>query len=481
MRPGRILIRGGTVLTMDPALGDLPGADVLIEGDTIAAVGADLDAAGAEAIDASDAIVLPGLVDTHRHTWQLLLRGICADWTLGDYFLGIRLLAAPLYTPDDLRLANQLGALEALDAGVTTLLDFSHCNVTPAHADAALEGFVAAGIRGLHCHGFFEPAPGASAYGTHAARLTDFRRLAAAGPPSDLVELGVSVSETGGLPLRDTEAEIRTARELGARMVFHTGCLWGSAATGGIAALHERGLLGPDQVHVHCNALDDDDWKRLADAGAHVSISPETELGMGMGRLAIEPCRRHGIEPTLSADVVSLNSGDLFAQMRIALAYQRQLENDPLNQAGAMPERLVTRARDVLHMATLAGARACGLGDVVGSLTPGKRADVVVIGRAPGRFGLVPRPDPVGSAVFQATPADVRTVLVNGVVRKRDGRLVDVDLDGLLDRAERASARIVAAMRERSPLPPPAPPGLTAAMQRNALAHLADVGRGTEG
>ena len=156
MTTHRILIRGGYVLTMDPQLGDLPAGDVLVEDDCIVAIARDLAPGDAEIIDARGHIVMPGMVDTHRHTWQTQMRALCANWTLNDYFNGIRLALCRAYNPEDVYVGNYLGALEAVNAGVTTILDFSHCNNTPMHADAALDGLAHAGIRAVFCYGFFD-------------------------------------------------------------------------------------------------------------------------------------------------------------------------------------------------------------------------------------------------------------------------------------------------------------------------------------
>ena len=176
MNTERTWIRGGYVLSMDEELGDLPIGDVLVEGDRIVAVSEHLEVDDARVIDAQGHIVLPGFVDTHRHTWQTQMRGICADWTLNDYFLGIRLAISPAYSPEDVYVGNYVGALEALNAGVTTIVDFSHCNNSPEHADAAVEGLRTAGIRALHCYGFFASAPDPR-FPDHVARRADFVRL----------------------------------------------------------------------------------------------------------------------------------------------------------------------------------------------------------------------------------------------------------------------------------------------------------------
>jgi cytosine/adenosine deaminase-related metal-dependent hydrolase len=212
--------------------------------------------------------------------------------------------------------------------------------------------------------------------------------------------------------------------------------VWGSAVTGGIRELDAAGLLGPNIVHVHCNTLDDEEWAALARTGGKVSISVETELNMGMGRPVFERCRRHGIAPTLSADVISLNSGDLWHEMRFGLGFDRWDATHALNLSGRMPETVTTTAREALTWTTVNAAAAMGMGDRIGTLTPGKRADVVLVGGDSPE--MHPRPDVYGSLVFQTTVADVRTVLVDGRVVKRDGVLVDHDLAALARRAETA-------------------------------------------
>ena len=452
----RTLLAGGTVVSLDTDIGTLP-ADVLIEDGRIAAVAPDLQAGtiDAEVLDVTGMIVAPGTIDTHRHTWQTQLRGLCGDWTLTDYFNGIRLLASPNYTPDDVRIGNLAGALEALEAGVTTILDFSHCMNTPDHADAAIEGLVASGIRAVHCHGFFESSPLASRFGDHAARVQDFARVAGGRSWNDRVRLGVALTETGLVPWRDTRAEIRAARDASALVAAHTGCVWGSRVTTGVRELAAEGLLGADQVHVHCNTLDPDEFALLAEAGAAVSCSPETELNMGMGRLAIDACLQHGIPPTLSCDIVSLNSGDLFTQLRLAIAYQRSVDNDVAHRAGAMPERLAVRAADALRWAAPNGADALGLGDVVGSITPGKEADVIVVG-GPG-LAAGPVIEPEATLVFQGSAATVRHVFVAGEFVKRDGELVGVDVARLRQDVDASAAAILDRMQAESPTLPPAP------------------------
>jgi cytosine/adenosine deaminase-related metal-dependent hydrolase len=476
----RTLIRGGHVLTMDPTLGDLPTGDVLVEDGVIAAVAPSLEVSDAEVIDAAGHLVLPGLVDTHRHTWQSLVRGICGDWTLGDYYFGIRLAISPAFTADDVRLGNRLGALDALNAGVTTLLDFSHCNNTPEHSDGAVQGLLDTGIRAAFCYGFFESSPEATRFGDHSARLKDFHRIADTYFTSDgLLTLGVSLSELFGLPWDRTVAELAAARERRALIVNHTGCVWGSVLTGGVGELDALGLLGPDMVHVHCNTLDDAEWDALARSGGKISISVETELNMGMGRPVFARCRRHGLAPTLSADVISLNSGDLWHEMRFGLGFTRWEATEAVNLANAMPETVTTSAKEALGWSTVNAADALGLGDRIGSLTPGKRADLQLVGGT--GIEQHPRIDPYATLVFQTTTADVRTVLVDGRVVKRDGLLTGVDLPRLAVEADTAAQAVLGRVHAAGHTLPGTPAGAFEALEPIARGWHAEAVRAVEG
>ncbi len=230
----RLLLRGGYVLSMDPEVGELASGDVLIEGAKLAAIESRIEVEDCEVIDVAGAIVMPGFIDTHRHTWQTPFRGVCADWTLEDYFRGIRMSISPRCSAEDVYAGNHVGALEALDAGVTTILDFSHCNNSPDHADAAVQGLRDARIRARFAYGYY-PAPAAEpVFTTHEQRLADARRLRATLSSDDaLVTMGIALTEVGLIPFEQTIAEARSARDLGLASVLHTGCTWGSLVTEG--------------------------------------------------------------------------------------------------------------------------------------------------------------------------------------------------------------------------------------------------------
>ena len=472
----RLLIRDGYVLSMDPAVGDLARGSLLVVDGVIEDVAPDIPVTDAEIVDAAGHVVMPGFVDTHRHTWQTALRGICADWSLMEYFRGIRQTFSPRYLPQDVYAGNLVGALEALDAGVTTLLDFSHCNNSPEHADAAVQGLREAGGRATFAYGYF-PAPAPEPVFTdHHQRLADARRVQEQhfSSPDQLLRMGVALTESGLLPFHLHRAEVQSARELGVLLVAHTGCVWGSTITGGVEQFHAHGLLDADQVHVHCNSLTDHEFDLLARAGAKVSSSPETELQMGMGHPVIRRALDRGMKPSLSCDIVSLNSGDMFTQMRMGLQFQRAMDNDPILASGAMPGSIDLSVRDALTWATVNGAEAMGLGSVTGTLTPGKQADVIVVGGE--RMNMTPQADPAAAMVVQANAANVRDVFVAGSAVKRDFALVGVDSARIRRLADESRERIFAAVAAGGqPLLPPEPDGYQDLLNAMAEANFAQV------
>ena len=345
----RTLITGGTVISLDPAIGDLDRGDVLLEDDVIVEVAAHIDASDAVVIDASDRVVMPGFVDTHRHTWQTAFRGVGADWTFAEYLVAVHGTLKPHYQPEDVYLGNLLGRLEALHSGVTTMLDWFHCGRTPEHVDAAVHGLRDAPGRSILCYG--------AGWGTTAPVDDEVRRVR-----SDLSDDGGPVTMALGLrgpeltELDTVAAELTLAAELGLRTSVH---IESGGRSRPIADLHERGLLSDTTTFVHANGVGDDELRMLADAGSSVSISPDVELKMGIGWPMTGRMLAAGLRPSLSTDDAPSAGGDMFATMRSAYAVQRGLDGS-LN------------ARDLLEFATVDGAAACGLADRTGSLSPGK-------------------------------------------------------------------------------------------------------------
>jgi len=455
----RLLIRGGLVLLGDPGAGRFEPADVLIEDGRIASAQRDLDVE-AEELDATGRLVLPGFVDTHRHVWQTAMRGICADWTLLDYFRGMRIQIAGVYTADDVYAGNLAGALEALDAGVTTVLDFSHCIVTPDHADEAVRGLRDAGLRGVFAYGMY-PVPTEGVFGSPRERFADARRVReqhfSADGPGEQLGMGVALTELGLVPFDVTRKEVELARELDVLVTAHTATVWNERRAPEVELLADAGLLDARQVHVHCNACSDHELDLLAGVGASVSLTPETELQMGMGFPIFERARERGLAPSLGCDIVSNNSGDLFAQMRLGLQAERARVNDKRHRSLEMPEGLELGARDLLRIATLGGAEALGLDAEIGSIESGKAADVVLVDAE--ALHMRPLTDPVAAVVLQAGPGDVDAVLVGGRVVKRDGRLVGEAAGRAPGLVEATRDRVVATLEPRGGLLPEAPEG----------------------
>ncbi|MFD9701172.1 amidohydrolase family protein [Lentzea sp. NPDC059081] len=415
----RTLVRGAVVVTVDPAIGDLPRGDVLIEDGRIAAVGADLDAAGAEVVDATGKIVLPGFVDSHRHTWQTAFRGVGADWTFGQYGRAVHGTVRRHYRPEDVYLGNLLGRIEAVSSGVTTMLDWFHCSDHPDNADAAVEALRQAPGRSLFCYGAGageEPI---------AAEVTRVREQV----PGDDMVLGLRgpVLTT----MDTTAADVGLARELGLRVSVHVhGATGWPRGDRPIADMRDRGLLDDRTTVVHGNGLSDDQIAMMADHGCSVSISPDVELKMGHGWPETGRMLAAGVRPSLSVDDCPSAGGDMFSAMRTAFAVARGFGGD-------------LGARDVLEFATINGAIACGRGDRTGSITPGKDADLVLLdAEDPSVF---PVGNAVGTVVTAAHPGLVDTVFVGGRVVKRDGRLVGVDLASLRERVLASRDRIAAA------------------------------------
>jgi 5-methylthioadenosine/S-adenosylhomocysteine deaminase len=437
----RLLIQNGFVVSLDDQVGTLPGGDVLVEDGQIAAVGRGLDAGDAEIIDASGTIVLPGFVDTHRHTWQANLRGVLPACTLDQYMASVMFGFGAAYRPEDIYAGNVWGALEALNAGVTTVVDWSHCNNTPEHADAGIEALRASGIRGVYAYG----APSDPAYlmDNMALHPRDARRVRAQHFPSDDDLLTFALALRGpGLCLPEVVAhDWALAWDLDARITVHVGMRFPGLRIEAIQELSTAGLLGPDTTYVHLNTSTDAELKLIADSGGSASVAPYVEMVMGHGHPPIGRLLDHGITPSLSIDVATTAPGDMFTQMRTALAQDRASkfsDDDP-----SVPFAPALSHEDVLRFATTAGAAACGLEDKIGTLTPGKQADIILI-RADD-VNTFPVIDPIGTVVASADTSNVDTVLVAGQVRKRGGRLVGVDLPALRSQVQRSRDYVLTA------------------------------------
>jgi 5-methylthioadenosine/S-adenosylhomocysteine deaminase len=423
----KILIRGGTVLSMDPSVGDLPRADVLIDGDTIAAVQPDISA-DAETIDASGFIVIPGFIDSHRHTWETAIRGSAPNATLDDYFVEILDTFAPLYRAEDVYASNLAGSLECLNAGITTLVDWSHINNTPDHPDAAIRGLQESGIRAQYAYGSANTSLADYWFESKIAIPNDdVRRIRETYFSSDggLLTMALATRGSGFCQEDVVRSEWALARELGIPITIHVAMGRLAGRFGMVKQLSEWGLLGPDTTYIHCCYLSDEEWQLAADSGGTISVAAQVEVQMGHGWPPTAKAMSYGLRPSLSTDVVTTVPGDMFTQIRAAFGADRARANAIFWQQNEPATGLLT-ARQMLEIATANGAHVAGVEDRTGSLTPGKKADVVLIDAQ--QLNVAPVIDPVAAVTLSADVSNVDTVIVNGVVRKRDGRLTaDVD------------------------------------------------------
>lgn len=442
----RTLLRGGTIITA-ARLGEvLPNTDIMIGADgAIEQIGRDLPADGAEVIDVTGRLVHPGFVDTHRHTWQSVVRNLASDWSLTEYLAGLHTGLSKHFRPEDTYTANYLGALEALDSGITTLVDWSHNLATPQHADAAVQALRDTGMRAVFAHG-----GGAAQWGSLPSAVPhpdDARRVRDQYFSSNdgLVTMALALRGPQFTTPEVNRIDFALAKDLDLRVTVHVGDgYWGTS--GPVRKLAEDGLLSDRTTYVHCCTLGDDELALIADSGGSASVAPDVEMQMGHGFPATGRLLKAGIRPTFSIDVCSSNGGDMFATMRTAIGMQRALDNAPSVETGEVLERISLTCADVVRFATIDGAGAAGLGDVTGSIEVGKAADLVVLDDR--SLALTPLNNPLGSLVYSAHPGLVRDVFVQGSRVKKDGQLVGVDYAALREKAEQSREYLLGAMPE---------------------------------
>ncbi|WP_433477205.1 amidohydrolase family protein [Spirillospora sp. CA-142024] len=422
-----LLLTNGLVIDTAPEPKVLGNADVLVEDGRISAVGPDLAApAGAEVIDVTGRIVMPGFVDTHRHTWQAGIRAILPDTDLPAYLQRVLGELAPRYRPEDVYAGTLAGALECLDSGITTLVDWSHIQLSPGHTEANVAALRASGIRAVfgYCYG------GDGDLDALAAETSRVHREYADGTITmALAALGPEIAgEERAL------AEWRLARDLGLPVTAHMGGHGAESAARGLAFLGGNGLMDHPTTYVHANFYTDEALKRIAGAGGTVSVAPGVEAALNIGAPPTGRARAAGAPTGLGADTVASCPGDMFSMMRAAYF----LERGRPDAAG-----VGFTVADALRTATIEGAEVAGLADVTGSLAPGKQADLLVL--RTDTFGVAAAHDPIAAVVLSADTRNVDTVLVGGRVVKRGGVLQDQDVPSLLTSLADSAARLAAA------------------------------------
>jgi 5-methylthioadenosine/S-adenosylhomocysteine deaminase len=467
-RPGRrYVIRGGSVMSLDPQIGDFAQADILVEGKKILAVGPNLQAGGAAVIDATGRIVLPGFIDTHHHQFETVLRSFLADGVLINdgsgtaagtttYYEYILQTFAPVYRPQDVYINELFGALSQLDDGVTTVHDVSQIHHTPQHSDAAIQALFDSGRRSAF--GYFE---GAGSNGPSYAYPQDAFRINQRYFSS--TDQLVTMIMGGEVYLGDAiyEQSWKIGRQLGLPIAAHILSPFGirpildQLAMGQGGSNHDIGL-GPDNLFIHMTGMSDLGWQKVHDVGAQVSLAVPIEMNMRHGMPPILKLLSLGMEPSLSADVECTLTADFFTQMRSCMNLQRVVLNQTILDQGFPPNPIdwglppeaaavpwptppagtfaPLTTRDVLRFATINGAKALRLDGKTGSLTPGKEADIIILDAT--RINVAPLNQVPGAVVSLMDRTNVETVIVAGKVRKWKGQLLDVDLPHLRQQLE---------------------------------------------
>jgi 5-methylthioadenosine/S-adenosylhomocysteine deaminase len=435
-----LLIKGGCVLTLDRTIGDFETADVLIEGRTIAAVRPGIAAPDAEIIDASRMIVMPGLIDTHRHMWEGVLRNVLPNGSLDDYRNVVQRTFGAKYTPDDVYAGDLLSALGAIESGVTCILDWSHIHNSPEHSDAAVKALFDSGVRAVFAYGNGQNETGRYWEIATSKFPGDIARLRKEYFSSDDQLVTLYLAAPSATP-EQVLPTFQAAREVGARITIHVG-VTPAGATGLLEKLNAAKALAADTTYVHCCTINDTEWKLIRDSGGTVSIASYVESLMGHGIPPIQKAIDIGIRPSLSVDVETSVPNDFFGQMRTVFALQKREAWQRRHAGDNNPPAFLT-VRDVLEFATIEGARANGLDHKIGTLTPGKEADIILL--RTDRLNVMPMNNAVGAVVTSMGPQNVDTVLIAGKIMKRNGEMVGLDMARLQRLGEEARDRVYAA------------------------------------
>lgn len=456
---GSFIIKNATVVSVDPTIGTVPNCDVLIQDGIIKDVRPDISAPfDASIIDGTNAIVSPGFVDTHRHTWQTQLRTVTSDYVLLDYILSIRNIYGSCYTSHDAYLGNYCGALESIDHGITFLIDHSHIMNSPKHADAAVKGLQDANIRAIFCYGLYKnPAWEGSCLDLEQEkqnpnwRLEDSKRIRdtyfASSKSSDLLQFGFAPAEVERCTIEQAIEEVQWGRSLKAKVITaHVAMGKYDRGVHIVRNFEQQNQLGPDLLLSHCATLHDDELAAVKKYGVSLSSTPDTELQMGMGHPIAFKARKHGCVASLGIAITSNNPADMFQQMRLLLQAQRHQENE--SHEKPLPS-VSQRCAEALEIATMGGAEAVGLKDVIGSVTPGKMADILLT-RCDSP-SMTPIHDPVAALVLYANASDIDTVFINGRIVKHNGKLTGVDWPKVREEL-RESAKSIMERSKKAPV-----------------------------
>ncbi len=471
----RILIKNACILSLDPQIGDLDRGDLLIVDERIAEVAPRIDAEADRIIDGTGTIVLPGLINAHVHTWETGLRGIGNDWAGSGYYNFFHAKLAPLFTPQDTFIGTLVGSLAQMDAGVTSIFDWCHNNSTPAHTDAAIDALFESGVRAVFGHGTVKPhpKPGEPHFSQIPHPLAEIRRLRSGRFSSDdgLIKLSMAILGPDYSTLEVCRQDFRAARDFGLLSSAH---VWGRAnrlVPGGYRTIAAEGLLDANHNAVHANYIDDDEIKVLIDSGASITSTTTGEMNNHVRPSLSGRIRRLQGYPSIGTDSEVATKGDMFEAMRAALHMQRLFANQEtvlkleqgkdsaaaefarnnlktIGTGGSFIEKVSFRTREILEWATINNAKAMRIDHLVGSLTPGKQADIIMVRR--DALHIVSAQDPVQAVVSYAQNSDVDTVMIAGRIVKEQGKLKFSGLEKRIEELRQSAARLLAQERANS-------------------------------
>ncbi|MEP9378345.1 amidohydrolase family protein [Aquabacter sp. CN5-332] len=417
----RLLVKGAQIVTMDPALGDMARADILVEDGAISAIAPALDAGDAQIIDGADKIALPGIIDAHNCLWQTVLRGYVPDLWPGQYFTHLLPLRQKFAAEDNYN-ATYVGGFEMLSYGTTTVVDYCHNVGGPGFADASIKGLRESGIRHVFTYSFMKSRP--SDFATREERFADAQRIYDTfHDPDSITTLNFGVDSPGS---QEIAGQLEFARRLKANSAIHI------HTAGPVGELHRMGLLGPDLMVIHANMTTNEELGHMAAAGAPICFTPTADV-QGTPVDVVRRAKLRGIDVVFGCDIPCTIASDTMGQLRIIHnvqsfldgAMERSFNTVSTRRPAVGPDMPLLKPRTLLEIATITTARVLGMDDRIGSLTPGKRADILLVNKGP--FGDSIIDDPCAHVMLQTSPRDIDTVIVDGKVRMSAGVLKDFD------------------------------------------------------
>jgi 5-methylthioadenosine/S-adenosylhomocysteine deaminase len=418
------VVRGANVLSMDDKIGDLESGDVHVRDGAIVAVAEEVEAPDAQEIPGENMICMPGFVDTHWHHWTSVLRPLMRQDDPKLTYFPVTAACGVVYTPEDSYRGVRLGTMQALAAGITMTQNWAHNVRSPAHADAEMSAMRDAGIRGRFAYGCPVRLPN-----DQPMDLADLARAKRDWVGTDgMLTLGIcsrsvdgaNARTRGGITAEMAKKEWGAARELGLPITLHT------SGTGAIKILDEAGLLGPDLQLVHPLGTTEEDRAALVKHGVSYSTSPIGEARRA-GETQLAEMLMAGVKMSLSIDHTTTYDADMFMQMRTLFTLNMH----------RMGTKFKLSTKRLVELATIDGARDLGFAERIGSLTPGKRADLILV--STGDINMAPVGDPYDALVQLAQPPNVDTVVVDGRILRRNNRFAAIDEDKVVEEASEAA------------------------------------------